>query len=375
MAEEQHTNLPAQQADTQHTARVGESYSNTADDEISLKDLILKIKEWISYLWSKKWTIIIAGIIGGALGLAYSLIKKPIYTATTTFVLESGEKGGGLGAYAGLAAMVGIDLNVGGGGVFQGDNILELYKSRTMIEKALLSKVTIDGKSEVLIDRYVDFNELRKKWDKKSRTKNVVFNNQPNRVKDSLMSDIIGEEINKKVLSVTKPDKKLSIIKVDVKSENEQFSKLFNEKIVQVVNDFYVETKTKKSLDNIAILQHQTDSVKAVMYGAIYQSAAVADATPNLNPTRQVLRTPAVRSQANAEANKAIYSELVKNLELAKITARKDAPLIQVIDQPVYPLEKDKLGKAKGIVLGGIIFGFLSVLTLLSKKVYKDILN
>ena len=158
-------------------------------------------------------------------------------------------------------------------------------------------------------------------------------------------------------------------------SEDEQFSKLFNEKIVQTVNDFYVETKTKKSLDNIAILQHQTDSVKAVMYGAIYQSAAVADATPNLNPTRQVLRTPAVRSQISAEANKAMYSELVKNLELAKISVRKEAPLIQVIDQPVYPLAKDRLGKAKAIVLGGIIFGVMAMFYLLTRRLYTSILQ
>lgn len=214
------------------------------EDEISLKELILKIKEWISYLWSKKWTIIIAGIIGGALGLAYSFIKKPIYTATTTFVLESGEKGGGLGAYAGLAAMAGIDLGGGGGGIFQGDNILELYKSRSMVEKALLDTVDIGGKKTSLIDHYVEVNKLREKWNQKPETKDVVFNAEPNRIKDSLMTDIIYV-INKNILSVAKPDKKLSIIKVDVKSENEQFSKLFNEKIVQTVNDFYVETKPK----------------------------------------------------------------------------------------------------------------------------------
>ena len=372
MAEEQYTNLPAQQADTQHTARVGESYSNTADDEISLKELILKIKEWISYLWSKKWTIITAGIIGCALGLAYSFIKKPIYTATTTFVLESGEKGGGLGAYAGLAAMAGIDLGGGGGGIFQGDNILELYKSRSMMEKALLDTVDIDGKKISLIDHYVAVNKLREKWDQMPETKDVVFNATPNRIKDSLMTDIINN-INKNILSVTKPDKKLSIIKVDVKSEDEQFAKLFNEKIVQMVNDFYVETKTRKSLDNIAILQHQTDSVKAVMYGAIYQSAAVADATPNLNPTRQVLRTPAVRSQANAEANKAIYSELVKNLELAKITARKEAPLIQVIDEPVYPLNKETMGKSLSAIVGSLIFSIISVFFLVFRLLFQNL--
>ncbi|MFD1629026.1 Wzz/FepE/Etk N-terminal domain-containing protein [Pseudopedobacter beijingensis] len=370
MAEQKH--IKTSQQPEQQTARVGETYSNTADDEISLKDLILKIKEWISYLCSKKWTIIIAGLIGGVLGLTYSLIKKPIYTATTTFVLESGEKGGGLGAYAGLASMVGIDLGGGGGGIFQGDNILELYKSRSMIEKALLDTVTIDGEKMSLIDHYVDVNKLKEKWCQKPETKDVIFNKQPNRIKDSLVTDIING-INKNILSVTKPDKKLSIIKVDVKSEDEQFSKLFNEKIVQTVNDFYVETKTKKSLDNIAILQHQTDSVKAVMYGAIYQSAAVADATPNLNPIRQVLRTPAVRSQISAEANKAMYSELVKNLELAKITVRKEVPLIQVIDEPVYPLEKYKFGTMKGLISGGLFGGLLVIIILSIKKLFQYI--
>jgi uncharacterized protein involved in exopolysaccharide biosynthesis len=113
------------------------------DDEISLKELILKIKEWVTYLWSKKLIIILAGIIGGVLGLTYAYSRIIVYKATTTFVLEGGEKSGGLGAYAGLAAMAGIDLGAGGGGIFQGDNILELYKSRAMIEKALLSEVDI----------------------------------------------------------------------------------------------------------------------------------------------------------------------------------------------------------------------------------------
>src|SRR5690606_823126 len=95
-----------------------------------------------------------------------------------------------------------------------------------------------------------------------------------------------------------KPDKKLSIIKVEVTSPDEVFSKAFNENLVRRVNDFYIQTKTKRSTDNIATLQHKVDSVQAVMTDAIYSAAKVSDATPNLNPTRQVQRLgPAQKAQ------------------------------------------------------------------------------
>ncbi|RYF20877.1 MAG: lipopolysaccharide biosynthesis protein, partial [Flavobacteriales bacterium] len=338
------------------------------EDEISLKELILKIQEWWQYLWSKKWIIIAAGLVGGLLGLGYSFIKKPIYTATTTFVLESGDKSGGLGAYAGLASMMGIELGGSGGGIFQGDNILELYKSRTMLEKTLLSPVDSISQ-QPLIERYIDINELRKTWDKKPELKSLYFkvdelsnsidDVKVKRVRDSVMGKII-ENIAKMSLSVVKPDKKLSIIKVDTKSTDEVFAKRFNEELVDNVNKFYIQTKTKKSLENVKILQHKTDSVRAVMNGAIYSAASVVDATPNLNPTRQVQRTaPVQRAQFSAETNKAVLGEMVKNLEMSKMALLKETPLIQVVDDPVYPLKKDKLGKVIGLFGGGLIFGFL----------------
>ena len=66
-------------------------------------------------------------------------------------------------------------------------------------------------------------------------------------------------------------------------------------------------------------------------------------------------------------------TELVKQSEMAKVTLRKETPLIQVIDQPILPLKKENFGKAKGIVLGGFLAGFLVVLGLIFKKIIKNI--
>src|SRR5690606_2411460 len=77
---------------------------HTEEDEISVKGLIISIQDWIRYFFSKWIVLLIAGILGALLGLCYSLLKKPQYTATTTFVLEGGDSKG-LSQYSSMAAM------------------------------------------------------------------------------------------------------------------------------------------------------------------------------------------------------------------------------------------------------------------------------
>lgn len=345
--------------------------NNLPNNELSLKELILKLQEWWKFLLTKWLIILIAGILGGLLGLTYAIIKKPVYTAETTFVLEEGETGGGLGQYAGLASVVGIDLGGGGGGIFKGDNILELYKSRRMISETLLAKDTFENKQQLLIERYIEFNELRKGWEEKPQLENIKFDNPSNftRIQDSVLSEFI-KTINKSVLEVKKPDKKLSIISVKVKSTDELFAKSFADNIVSKVNQFYITTKTKKSVENVSILEKQSDSVRRVLNYSIGGVAAAVDANPNLNAAFQALRVNSQKKQVDVQASGAIYQELVKNLELAKVSLRKEQPLIQIIDEPIFPLKVEKLGKAVGIILGGIILGFLTAVYLLMKKFF-----
>ncbi len=347
--------------------------SLSQDDEISLKELLLLLRRWCLYLWTKKWLIFIVISVGILLGLGYAYYKRPIFEATTTFVLEEGE-GGGIGQYAGVAAMVGIDMG-GGGGLFQGENILELYKSRTMLQKALLSTASFDGRRQLLIDRYLEFNKIRERWERPElKTLSFADTGRFTILQDSILGDIV-RTIRTNNITVGKLDKKLNILKVEVKAPDEQFAKEFNDQIVLTVNNFYIDTKTRKSLQNVQILQNQTDSVRAVMSGAIYSSAMTVDATPNLNPAKQILRAPAQRSQFNAETNRAMLTELLKNLELSKMSLRKETPLIQVVDQPIYPLTKHEFGKLKGALLGGLILGFIAVLFLIIRKNYLEILN
>jgi uncharacterized protein involved in exopolysaccharide biosynthesis len=349
------------------------------NDEISLKELVLKIKEWYQFLLTKWRLIILAGIIGGLIGFTYAYFQKPTYKAVLTFAMEEEKSGGGgLGGALGLASQFGIDLGSSGGGAFSGANLIELMKSRKLVEKTLLSPIEVDGKAQSLVEYYLAFNEIKKDWDEKPLLKNVSFPIDADRTKFTLQQDSILKNLAagliKKDLVISQKDKKVSILSIEMNSTNEQFAKVFCETIAKETSEYYVEIKSKKSKMNVDILQHQADSIRAELNSAITGVAAAADNVFNLNSAMNVRRTPSARRQVDVQANTAILTQLVGNLELAKVTLRKETPLLQIIDRPSFPLEKEKVGKLKSLVLGGFLAGFLTVLYLVFTSLYKKLI-
>ena len=348
-------------------------------DEISLKELIQKIKAWIGYL-KTQWKIIIGvAALGAIIGFTYASFQKPTYSATSTFVLEEDKGGGGLSGAMGLASSFGLDLGGGGGGLFTSSNIIELMKSRLVVEKTLLNPVFVGGKQMSLADYYIHINELKEAWNKKPALSNLSFPANADRAKFSLIQDsvlqVISAGLTKNNLSIAQKDKKVSIISLTVKSENELFSKLFCEQLLKETSDFYIETKSKKARLNVEILQHQADSIRAELNSAITGVAAASDNVYNLNPAFNVKRTPSTRRQVDVQANTAILTQLVAQLELSKVSLRKETPLVQLIDRPILPLEKEKLGRIKTFLLGGFLAGFLTVLFLVFGELYRKLVK
>jgi hypothetical protein len=353
--------------------------SNIDNDEISFKELIIKIKEWVSFLKTKQKTIFIAGIIGALIGLSIALFEKPTYKAVLTFAMEEDKGGGGgLSGALGLASSFGIDLGGSGGGAFAASNLAELMKSRLLVEKVLLEPIVINGKTITLVEYYIQINKLREGWYKKPTLKNLQFLPNVNRSnftlqQDSILQQIHNSLIDKKHLSIMQKDKKITILSIEVTSENELFSKIFCESIAKETSDFYIETKSKKSKINVNVLQRQTDSVRNALNGAITGVANETDNVYNLNPAFNIKGAPSKKKQIDVQANTAILTNLVVQLELAKITLRKETPLIQLIDRPILPLKKEKFGKLKSIALGGFLAGFLYILYLIFGRLYRKL--
>ncbi len=333
-------------------------------EELTLKDVIVKLKSWTNTLVNNWKFIVTVSIIGITIGVIYSYYQKPKYTAELTFALEEKSAGGGaLGAYAGLASQFGIDVGSGGGGAFSGDNMIELLKSRLLLQKTLLTKVNINNNSMLLIDRYIYTQGYREKWADKPSLVNLSFDEKQEGnftlVQDSILA-VIVKQIKLNELQIQKIDKKLNIVNVKLVSTDELFAKYFIEELVRNVSNFYVESKTKKSRSNVELLQKRTDSVKQALDREMYGAAMSQD--QNSNVIRAQARVTGVRKQMNVQMLSTMYAELVKNLEFSKLALMREEPYIQIIDTPILPLSKEKFGLIKSGIVFGLLFGFLSVL-------------
>lgn len=344
-------------------------HSVEQQDEITLTNILLNARSRLSFSKELRNTLILCVIFGSLLGLGYSFYKKPTYEAELSFILE-GDSKSGLGGYANIAAQFG--MNIGGtGSVFQEtDNIIAIIKSRNMVAQTLLSQGEFEGKKQLLIDRHLEYNNILDGWKNKPHLANISFDKANiTRRQDSLLN-YFHKQLLEQNLEVEKPDKKLDIIHLRYSGKDELFAKAFVEQLLQNVKEFYTEVQTKKASENVTILKRHTDSVRILLNSAISGVALSTDANPNPNPAFQRLRVSSQKKMVDVEMNRAILTELIKNLELAEISLRKETPLFQVIDNPVLPLEKHKLGKIKGAVIGAILGLVVGLGTIIAKRYF-----
>lgn len=336
-------------------------------DEIGVRDLLLYTISGFRYLRQHWLVLVAAGIIGGCIGF-YQAYRQPLkYTAKQTFVVEEAQSGGGL---ASLAGQFGVSMGgAGGGGIFTGDNILLFFKSQQLVRETLLSPFGETGKT--LADQYLDAYAYRSKWKDKPELVNVNYfqrkSEKLSRVEDSLLQNIAREIINKE-LSVERPDKKASFVEVQTSMRDEQLSKLFCDRLVAIAIDKYVSSKIKLKVANVRMLQYRADSLEAVLNSRTFSAAASQQALLDVNPgLRTISAAPEIKTREKA-TTAAIYTEVVKNLELAKTIMNQQTPTIEVVDQSSFPLVKTKPSKTFLALVVGIGFALVAAFILLVRR-------
>jgi hypothetical protein len=302
---------------------------------IVLGDVIESIKRFFSYLRSQFVLIALCGILGLVLPLIYRALQKPAYAASTTFILE--EKSAGGGGLAGIASQVGLDLGSLGSGssLFTGDNILDIIKSRVIIEKVLLTPIS-GNSGKTLADLYVEFSGLGERLPAPVSFASLGAHSV---YQDSVLY-VMYEQIAKKNVSVDRLNKKGSIFKIVTVSQNQVFSKNFAERLLKETTTYYVNVKTSTAAANVQRLQARGDSLLRVLNAKSYNAASFQILDPNV--AYKSMSVPAEVSSRDKSIVFSIYAEVTKNLEMSRIALVSQTPVIQLLDVPKYPLMDDR---------------------------------
>lgn len=351
---------------------------NNSISTMQIADLFDAVAIFFSYVKTKLlWLLYTLLFIVSCSLVYYFVLQKPKYEAITTFILEekTSAVGGGL---SGLASQIGVDLGglTGSIGLFAGDNILDIIRSRSIIEKVLISKVDSSKglQSETLVDLYINWNNLHQKWADKDDLAKINYltysNNKSTRLQDSILF-VVYEKINKNNLIVERANKKGSIFEVKTIAGNEVFAKLFTERLVLETIKMYLNIKTGTATRNIQRLENRADSLMNLLNSKSFRSATLQVLDANI--AYKTSSVPVEVSQREKTVTYALYTEVVKNLEASRMALASQTPVINLLDNAKYPLEDKRFSLplilALSIIFSAIIFFAMLFVTFPSNEV------
>ena len=341
------------------------------NDEIQLKDILLKLSDYKAYLFKNKFRIIRFSFLFVVLGVVYAFVSDTKYTAELTFVVEEEGSGGSLGAMSGIASQFGFDIGGSSSATFSQQNILELLSSRGVIESALMQSAKVNGKTDLLIEHYLEIDKIKDTWTESDDFKGVSFHDKSSYIHDSI-SGIIWQEIIENNLTVELKSDEANIITLSYISLNQEFAKEFVEKLINEMSKMYIAHQTAQANKTLDFLQDRADSVFSELIIAEQQLAKVKDINQRI--IKVTGRLKELQLMREVEVLNAMYLEIIKNLELSKIALLNKTPIINIIDSPILPLEEDKISKIVAGILGCFLGGFLSVCFFIFRKLFKDAL-
>lgn len=342
------------------------------NDEIELKDVLIKLSEYKLYILKKKFVIISFSLFFFLLGVIFAFLSDTKYNAELTFVVEGEATATNLGGMAGIASQFGIDIQSNQSSTFSQSNILELIKSRGVIESALMRRANINSKSDIFIEHYLKINKIRDSWTGDERLEKISFDDDLLFIHDSISGVVWNNIINDQLLVELQSDK-ANIIKLTYVSLDDEFAKEFALALIDEMSKMYISHQTAQVNNTLEFLQNRSDSVFEALQIAEEDFAKVKDINQRI--VKASGRLKELQLMREVEVLSTMYLEIIKNLELSKMTLLNQTPIINIIDAPKLPLKEESLSKTIFGLLFGLLAGFLSVSYFVVKKLFRDALS
>lgn len=320
--------------------------TKTEDEEIQIGPLWSNIKNTFRYVF-RKWYVLLLFIAAfSVLALVYVWWYGTKYVATASFAVEGETASSGLlSSSLSLANQLGLQGSVTKNQTYNNNFFATLIQSRRVIKGSLMEEAVMNGKTDLLANHYVNLYRWRtggltsKGWNKVPRLKGLYFQKKPleqlTPLEDSIMN-VIYENIMDNNLTVTF-DATTPFNVATFNTRNRDFSMWMMKNMVDKAATYYMDNVYELNKKNLDVADYRADSLAKVLRGLDYKVASMRDVS------NYVIRQKALLDVNAATRNQGLlvaqYSAAVNNLELAKVTLLTTAPILQVIDDPIFSTE------------------------------------
>ncbi len=349
-----------------------ESYTQISPDrELTLKDLILAFQKFRREAFRKWWLYgIVFLVIGGA--LVYRALATPVtYEAKLTFMVNEDE-GNPFGGVTGLLGQFG--LGRGRGGRYNLDKIVQLAKSRRIVQEVLLTKT----QGDYIGNQFIVLYDLDDQWAKDdsamagfrfTRDSVAAFNEQERKALLSLYALLAGSPDKDGLMTATYDDES-SVLTLTCETTDEQLSIDFARTQFDRLSEFYIDQATERQLQTFNVVREKVDSIQEELTKADMNLAVFSDASNGMWSRVDLLK----RDQLQREINKlsAMQVEAVKNMEYAEFSLKNAKPVIQEIDIPISPLQPLQPSLLKALVIAAAVAFILTSLYLIGRKAVRE---
>ena len=336
--------------------------SNT--EETTLKDVIISIRDFTRELKKKFILISTVLIISIISGLVYSSIQKDKFEAVLSFIVEGQSEGPNLSSISGMASQFGLDLGGSSSSTFSQQNVIELLKSRKVIESTLSKSCIVNNEEDILLNHYISINNMIEDGE------NISFFSSS---KDSI-TNIIWKEIIDFKIDLSYQNDEANILNLTYTSTSSEFAKNFTELLVEEISQMYSHYQTEKTKKSLKNLELRSDSIFRELKNSERNFARVKDR--NLRVINASGRLDEIQYMREVQVLNAIYLELIKNTELVKMNLLNETPIIQLIDVPVLPLEySNRSSKLFWVFSFSFLALFLVSFLIILRKLIRDTLE
>ena len=341
-------------------------------EEATLREIIITISDYKKEMKSKLVYIFAFIIFFSAISATYAYFKKDKYSAVLSFVVEDQSSSSPLSAYSGIASQFGMDLGGLTSTTFSQNNVIELLKSRKVIESALNNEYELNGKSDLLINHYIEINSLRENWEETEELKGLLFGNKGTIIHDSISGQIWSSIVENKLIIESQTDD-ASILNLTYTSLSGEYAKYFTESLIAEMSEMYTHYQTEKSRKSLSQLESRLDSVFIELKSAERQYAEIKD--ENQRVIKASGRLKEIQAFRQVEVLNTMYIEIIKHTELAKMTLLNQTPIIQIIDKPILPINKTKKSLKVWLIIGAFLGFCISTFLIIIKKLFRDTLQ